>query len=789
MSEADAAAGGNKTLKNSRNTDTTTNNSTVSTMEKGATKTTKTTDATLTTRQRRIQQQYHSTNGLWEQPQPRIKQASQREKAYIRSSGLVVTSSKSNHIANNNNSNGTTNTTNDVNTTKNNNDVTSHFAKHLGSTDARIRHQTIRQLKTYLKLRSDLDHDGISEMDLIKLWKCLWYTLYLADRVPVQEELSQQLCSLIWSLAGTIEQDEYIAQSYLDACDGSGFIDEEDDDDDDEEEDNDVDNSEENDDDGDVTMEEIGNTLDDVDEEDDEDSSDSEELDFEAKQLALLQDDIDDDENEDDDEEEDEDEEDDDIDEVGDDVDDENESDDDDDDDDDDETDPMSIQHCQGAHLAALFVRTFWRTCVREWGRMDKYRIDKFYTCLRYMLATMYDYMASRHWSLGIIRLFNDALYEEVLSQVPNGIRYHIIDCCLEELCKSMDRSGVALTEATIIDVLEPYFAISQTGEGDDTLQSRVVEQVFMKFLNQYSVYSEEYIIFRIPQNGKGKVISKDMLVFDQVHVGTLSQFIFQVAADDAVTKDEYRKSLYGVHKEYERRIREVGPEHDVDLGDEKQNDDDSGDDDVDIDDEHDHNNEIENIDNTDDYNRENKAISDLSGFDEDVEDQSSGSANSEKEESGEKIENSIESSATFSKRKKRKKKKSKSTDTISTTNTNIEEIEEVITITKADQKAAQDAMNQKQIDTKNSTNNYNGHTKRQSDNNKDQRDSKRVKFGDNNRARSYKASMNGLNTIEIQPILQKSPDKSILLKMDQSKIVINKQRLLQQQKQLERKP
>jgi hypothetical protein len=45
-------------------------------------------------------------------------------------------------------------------------------------------------------------------------------------------------------------------------------------------------------------------------------------------------------------------------------------------------------------------------------------------------------------------------------------------------------------------------------------------------------------------QEKENSDLSSNDLVFDQVHVGTLSQFIFQVAADEAVTKDEYRQLL-----------------------------------------------------------------------------------------------------------------------------------------------------------------------------------------------------------------------------------------------------
>lgn len=44
--------------------------------------------------------------------------------------------------------------------------------------------------------------------------------------------------------------------------------------------------------------------------------------------------------------------------------------------------------------------------------------------------------MSKRYWNMGIVRLFNDVLYEEALSQTPNGLRYHLINICVEELAK-----------------------------------------------------------------------------------------------------------------------------------------------------------------------------------------------------------------------------------------------------------------------------------------------------------------------------------------------------------------
>ena len=74
--------------------------------------------------------------------------------------------------------------------------------------------------------------------------------------------------------------------------------------------------------------------------------------------------------------------------------------------------------------------------------------------------------MAKRHWNLGIIRLFNDVIYEEALSHesegLTNGLRFHLIDICIEELAYANANAEIPLTEATFLDCVEPFFALAQ---------------------------------------------------------------------------------------------------------------------------------------------------------------------------------------------------------------------------------------------------------------------------------------------------------------------------------------
>ncbi|KAL7580018.1 hypothetical protein ACA910_005006 [Epithemia clementina (nom. ined.)] len=461
-------------------------------------------DKTTKKLSKRQQLKQVNNKNLWPQ-QPRISSAEARAKAYLRVSGLTQTPKDL------------------IPPDLDLHSPSVRFSRQLASPEQRKRHQAVLKLQMYLKERCDIKTGagvGISEMDLLRLWKALWHTLYMADKVPVQEELSEKLANLIWCVAGTEEEDEYAGQAYLDLWDSveDGDMDEDMDMEEDEDMDGGGDEEEDDDDDDDCG--------------DDGDDDDDSDVIIQGVVEGGEEDDKDDDSNS-----------------VGD----------------------SNTPHCRGAHLAALFLRTFLVTVRREWGRMDKYRVDKFYTLIRCIMHQVFKYMSLRHWNRGIIQLFNDAIFEEILYQKPNGLRYHLIDLALEELAKVHSKAPMPLTEATFLDCLEPYFAMAQSGGGgDDSVQKRVVENICEKFLMQYSIVSE-VAVSQESDNAKKqdwKVDEKDNdaevpLLFDQVHVGTIAQIIFKMASD-AETPDVYRKSLYDLHKKYMRRLKLVG--RDVDF-------------------------------------------------------------------------------------------------------------------------------------------------------------------------------------------------------------------------------
>lgn len=569
------------------------------------------------------------------------------------------------------------------------------FGRLLGGTDQRKRHAAVNKLKEYLRARCDIDNEngGISELDLLKLWKGLWYTLYMADKVPVQDELSKRLAELLWCVAGTEEEDEYAGQAYLDMCEQAEQLMA-----------NEFDENH-------VTMEEIVNTLrdevgddesDDADESvgrEDESSNDSSQNDVGDEDQDAGDDGNDNEGDQDDGEGEGEDQE-----------------------DDEESIDDMNTPHCRGAHLASIFIRTFLRTVRREWGNMDKYRVDKFYTLLRLYLHEVFKYMATRHWNLGIIRLFNDAIFEEVLSQTPNGLRYHLIDITLEELVKANANAPMPLTEATFLDTLEPYFAMCQTGSKDDTLQARVLERVVEKFLDEYSVVSENALT-SLKEKGNGSF--DETLIFDQVHVGSVAQFIFELASDPE-TNDRYRKSLYDMHKKYMRRLKTVG--FDVELEEANQ-----------VVEDEDENQNQKDGENSTSYTQE--------------------ATRTKKMLNGSKEEDKVELSTKKTDERKSKGKSKKAKKAKSMPDNKVgDESEETVMISISEQKdaKAQGKKHKKVVEEVPSEDDTNENT---ADNMK----SKRVKFTRTNRSKSYKASIKALVKSVPPKTSVETPEKSIL--------------------------
>ena len=66
------------------------------------------------------------------------------------------------------------------------------FARALANPDKGIRDRTVRELKKFLAGASSID-----DKEMLKLWKALFYCLWLADKAPVQEELCKSIADML----------------------------------------------------------------------------------------------------------------------------------------------------------------------------------------------------------------------------------------------------------------------------------------------------------------------------------------------------------------------------------------------------------------------------------------------------------------------------------------------------------------------------------------------------------------------------------------------------------------
>jgi hypothetical protein len=310
------------------------------------------------------------------------------------------------------------------------------------------------------------------------------------------------------------------------------------------------------------------------------------------------------------------------------------------------------------------------------------------------------------------------------------------------------------------------------------------MEKVLLIFLNSYSIVSDKAV--------KEGDDAGNSLIMDQVHVGTLANYIFTLASD-AITKDEYRESLYTAYKDYMRRLKKAGK--DVPLA---QYEDGEENEEYSQEDVTDQNEEVRIVVVDDPIN-----LSELDDLQQEVGHDETDELHNTRENSAktdenkrkrrfqdeEREENVEKEKASETKKRKRKKKKNGEVPTVARSRSEVEhvgdkgkavkfeglkekkKIEEVHTISLAQQQlAAQAAKSRviKQSGVVDGNRNETGKTKlltkkKERSQDADSSEEKKVKFGKVNFSKSWKASMKALSSMESPKLEKVTPEKSIL--------------------------
>ncbi|XP_056320774.1 ribosomal RNA processing protein 1 homolog B [Danio aesculapii] len=73
------------------------------------------------------------------------------------------------------------------------------FAQKLAANERSVRSKALLKLRKYIRIRSERAPGGFSEEELLKIWKGLFYCLWMQDLPVLQEELSTKISALLFS--------------------------------------------------------------------------------------------------------------------------------------------------------------------------------------------------------------------------------------------------------------------------------------------------------------------------------------------------------------------------------------------------------------------------------------------------------------------------------------------------------------------------------------------------------------------------------------------------------------
>lgn len=136
----------------------------------------------------------------------------------------------------------------------------------------------------------------------------------------------------------------------------------------------------------------------------------------------------------------------------------------------------MAIDNQTDAN-AIVYLYSMWQVMGREWGVLDKYRIDKFFLLQRRYLAAGFQILARSRWNTDIISQHSTMLDSFLQSpKFPLGIKIHILDIFIPELVNVLTSAAPENSpSANIIDiVLDPIQKLSRNAS--KPLKSRAID-------------------------------------------------------------------------------------------------------------------------------------------------------------------------------------------------------------------------------------------------------------------------------------------------------------------------
>ena len=173
------------------------------------------------------------------------------------------------------------------------------------------------------------------------------------------------------------------------------------------------------------------------------------------------------------------------------------------------------LHSCKSEEQLYQFTSCFYRTIMREWGKLDYYRVNKFYSLIRVFLRETFAFLQKNKWDSELTMISLSILTAEVLEKKPNGPRLHVADIYLDELKKVTGSSGDSkdsevkdkskknkkskskaiaaddgMNTSVFMNLYKPWFTIL-IQETDRSFRERVNSNLFTRYLELYARENE----------------------------------------------------------------------------------------------------------------------------------------------------------------------------------------------------------------------------------------------------------------------------------------------------------
>jgi len=216
---------------------------------------------------------------------------------------------------------------------------------------------------------------------------------------------------------------------------------------------------------------------------------------------------------------------------------------------------------------ARLYIDVGFATFAREWWGIDRWRLSKYMTFVRYFLRESFVFVKNLKWFKSDILKFTKMLRQNVLSANENrscdGLKLHITDIYLEELAKV---GGTSLKPKKLILLLSPFFNIIKTSE-NEVLVKHVYKNLFIPII-QYSDVgidpNDEEEMETIKPFGRQAIEEE---IEDEKEEDTALQFDYKLLSEKLIKlakvdscKQRNRKQIYELARKFDALSRGVYP-------------------------------------------------------------------------------------------------------------------------------------------------------------------------------------------------------------------------------------